>query len=229
MHLEPRAKALLVVEADGGGGARHFSYVDRMTPNLRPYDLTATPVAALAAELYPLAGTSSPELRGLGLVGDYRRAIGLTSSDSSGAQVGTSWQAYDVGVRERIRLGSSVLVGLGVSYGADSFHFDEPSFSAELPSVDYSFLRGSLDARVFFGAFSVLAGGSYLDVLQAGSMAAMFPRASVGGVDGRLACAYRLTSHFEVSGSVTYTRYFYSFHPQPGDANVAGGAPSTRG
>jgi hypothetical protein len=217
-------RSLLLARADLGAGSRHFSYTDRLTPTLRPYDLFAAPVASITLEFYPLAGMRLPVVSGLGVVGDYGRAVGLGSADSGGTQVATSWQFYDVGLRERLPLGARTLVGVGIAYGANDFDFDQPSFAASLPTVDYSFLRASLDARVFFGSFSLFGGGGYLDVLKAGTISGVFPRESVGGVDAFLGGAYLLSPHLEVSARVAYTRFYYAFNPQPGDAYVAGGA-----
>lgn len=221
---DPRANALVTLQAGVEAGSRHFSYVDRMTPALRPYDLPAAPILSIRAELYPLARTSIPVLRGLGLVGDYGRAVGLDSADGGGTRVGTSWQTYDVGLRERLRLGRALLLGVDVGYGANDFEFDQPSFAATLPTADYSFVRAGLDLRASFGAFSVFGAGSYLNVLEAGGMSALFPHESVGGIEAQLGAALLLSSHAELSLSLAYTRFFYSFQPVPGDANVAGGA-----
>jgi hypothetical protein len=217
-------RSLLLVRGDLAAGSRHFSYTDRLTPTLRPYDLFAAPVVSITLEVYPLAGMRLPVLSGLGVVGDYGRAVGLGSADSGGTQVGTSWQFYDVGLHERLPLGPRTLLGAGVSYGANDFDFDQSSLAGSLPTVDYAFLRASLDARVFFGSFSLLGGGGYLDVLKAGTIGGVFPRETVGGVDAFLGGAYLLSPHLEVSARVAYTRFFYAFNPQPGDAYVAGGA-----
>jgi hypothetical protein len=220
-----RETTALAVQVDGAAAARHFSYVDRLTPAMRTYDLPAAPFASISAEVYPLASNHSPVLRGLGVVGGYGRAVGLGSTGSNGARVGTSWQSYDVALRERLSLGSHAMLAVEVGYGANDFEFDQPSFSASLPTVDYSFVRAGLQARFFFlGNFSVLVGGGYLNVLRAGDIQALFPRESVGGMDAFLGLAFLPMAHLELSARGAYSRFFYAFNPQPGDANVAGGA-----
>lgn len=219
-----RANALLILQANVEAGSRHASYVDRITPGLRPYDLFAAPLASLVAEVYPLAGTRLPGVaRGLGLTGDYARAFALASADAGGTQVGTRWQAYDVGLRDRVDLGGALLVGVDLGFGAIDFDFDRPAFAALLPGADYRFLRAGVDLRTH-GDLAVWGGGGYLDVLSTGGMGGLFPRETVGGVEARLGAAYAVTAAFEVSVGVHYTRFFYSMHPQPGDPNVAGGA-----
>jgi hypothetical protein len=219
---------LLVARADVGAASRHFSYVDRMTSSLRSYDLAATPFASLGGELYPFARASVPVIRELGFVGGYGRAVGLSSTDTGGSRVGTTWQSFDVGLRERLLLDPRALIGFDVTYGANEFHFDQPSFAGSLPSTDYAFVRAGLDVRVSFGRLSLLGGGGYLDVLDAGGLGDLFPRKTVGGVDAFVGAAYAVTRHVELSVRVDYARFFYSFNPQPGDPSVAGGALDER-
>jgi hypothetical protein len=221
----PRAHALLVVQAAIEAGSRHFSYVDRITPTLRPYDLFAAPIVSLAAEVYPLARAHIPIVNGLGATVDYARAFGLTSADAGGGSVGTTWQAFDVGIRERIALGRLVIVGIDAGYGAVDFTFDQGAFSSgTLPSVGYRFVRAGADARFNLGDFSLFGGAAYLPVLSTGGEGQLFARESVGGVEARLGAAYAIGHSFELSLGLHYTRFFYSMNPVPGDANVAGGA-----
>jgi hypothetical protein len=224
-HDHTRAGALAVLRASVEGGSRHFSYVDRLTPTLRPYDLFAAPLLALEGELYPLATSSIPVLSGLGVTANYARAFGLSSQDSGGAKVGTSWQAFDLGLRERIPIGGSFILGVDAGYGDTSFAFDDAiQASAQLPSVHYKVLRGGLDGRVGHGDLSLHAGASYLHVLSTGDFAALFPRATVGGIEASLGIADAVATGVELSLEVAYTRFFYSLLPVPGDAYVAGGA-----
>ena len=219
-----RANAVLVVQAAMGGGSRHFSYVDRITPELRPYDLVVAPVPSIAVEVYPMARTRLPVLTGLGVVADYARAVGLASTDAAGTPVSTSWQNFDVGLRQGIRLGAAAL-GIVVGYGETDFHFDEASrTSAKLPTVSYQFLRAGLDVRGYLGALSLFGSGAYLYPLSAGALGRLFPHEHLAGIEARVGVARTMGRSFEVSLAVEYTRFFYSFNPVPGDANVAGGA-----
>jgi hypothetical protein len=223
---QPRARALLIAQLAMEAGSRHFAYVDRLTAELRPYDLFAAPVPSIAIEIYPAARTHIPFLSGLAVTGDYARAVGLSSADAGGTKVGTAWQDFDVGLRERIGVGRALLLGVNLGFGAVDFRFDgvPAGTMATLPSVGYRFLRAGLDLRGALGAFSLYGGGGYLQVLSAGPMGDLFPRESVGGVEARIGAAYVLARSFELSLGVGYTRFFYTFNPVPGDANVAGGA-----
>jgi hypothetical protein len=223
----PGDGALLSAQAALGVGMRHFSYVQRVTPTLRPYDLGAAPLAALSAAVYPLSFTGVPVLRDLGLTGEYARAFAVSSEDSAGTSVGTTWQSFDVAATERIALGRAVLVNVSLGYGGDDFQFDQTlsGATAALPSVAYRFVRAGADVHVtFLSAFTAFAGGSYLDILDSGYTAQLFPRESVGGVEGHLGASYDLTKRWQASVSAAYTRFFYSVNPVPGDTTVAGGA-----
>jgi hypothetical protein len=220
-----RASTLFVAQASVAGGARHFTYNQRLTDQLRNYDLTVVPLASLELELYPLVGTGIPFVRGLGVTGSYSRAIGLSSTESGGVQVATTWQNLDIGVRDRIHLDDNSLLGIGLGYGQIDFAFDQAAnVPGVLPSVGYKFLHGGADLRLFFGDISVFGGAQYLYALSAGNIGTLFPHAQLGGVAAQLGAAYAIGQHFEVSLSANYTRFYYSFNPVMGDKNIAGGA-----
>ncbi len=220
-----RAGAFASAELDVVAGSRHFSYVDRLTGSLRPYDLFVAPALRIAADVYPLSKTRLPVVGGLGLAGEYSHAFALSSQDQTGASVGTSWQTFDIGVRDRIAIGPSVVVGVGGGFGDTTFSFDGAVTPTEvLPSVDYKYLRAGADGRYALGELSIRGGFGYRGVLSAGDYGKLFPHASVGGVDASLGIARALGTGLEISVDLEYARYFYSLLPKPGDAYVAGGA-----
>jgi hypothetical protein len=220
-----RAPPPITLQAALGVGMRHFSYVDRISPALRPYDLDAAPLAAVSAAIYPLAFTRVPVLRDLGLTGEYAHAFGVSSEDATGTLVGTTWQSFDVGAIERIPLARSLTAHLSLGYGGDDFQFTQSLASAALPGVAYRFVRAGGDLRFeFLRAFAAFAGGSYLDILDTGATGQLFPRETVGGVEAHVGASFAVTPHWQASVGAAYTRFFYSFNPVPGDASVAGGA-----
>lgn len=219
--------ARVELEADLGIGMRHFSYVDRVTPTLRPYDLDATPMTAVSAAAYPFAFLGTPILRDLGLTGSYAQAFAVTSQDAAGSQVSSSWRSFDVGLTQRFAIARSLSVRVLGGYGGNDFQFDGALFgtNAALPSVSYRFVRVGAEVRWHAVAgLTVFGGGSYLDVLSSGYAAELFPRESVAGIEGSAGLAYRLAPGWEASLRAAYTRMFFSFNPVPGDADVAGGA-----
>jgi hypothetical protein len=220
-----RAGAMALLGAALQGGSRHFAYVDRLTPTLRPYDLFVAPLVAVSGEIYPFATWSTPVLVGLGATASYARAFGLASEESGGTRVSTSWQAFALGLRERLPIGSAFVVGIDAGYGDTSFAFADPiQPAAQLPSVHYKVLRGGLDGRYVHGDLSLRAGAGYLDVLSTGDFAALFPRASLAGIDASLGVSDQIAPAIELSLDLVYTRFFYNLSPQPGDPYVAGGA-----
>jgi hypothetical protein len=220
-----RASAIAVVRASLGAGGRDFAYVDRITPALRPYRLYAAPIASIDGEIAPLAREGVPALEGFGVTFDYARAFALSSADASGTPVGTSWSAFDVGARERVRIGRAVLAGLHGGYGAIAYAFDDAlGVNAVLPAVDYRFVRAGADLRVTMGPASLYASGSYLAVLSTGTVGVLFPRATVGGADARVGLAWMVARGLEASIEIDYTRFWYALRPAPGDVHVAGGA-----
>jgi hypothetical protein len=207
------------------GGSRHFAYVDRLTPTLRPYDLFVAPLVAVSGEVYPFTTAPIPVINGLGATASYARAFGLASEENGGTRVSTSWQTFAVALRERVALGSAFILGIDAGYGDTRFAFDNPiQPAAQLPSVHYKALRGGLDGRYTHGDLSVRAGAGYLGVLSTGDFAALFPRASLGGIDASLGVADQIAPALELSLDLAYTRFFYDLSPVPGDKYVAGGA-----
>ena len=219
-----RGHAIAIVRASIAAASRDFAYVDRVTPSLRPYSLFAAPLASIDVEIYPLARARTPVLEGLGVTAGYARAFALSSADASCAAVTTSWGALDLGARERIRLGRAAIAALYGGYSAIDYRFDGAlGPNAALPSVAYRFARAGADLRVLLGATSIYAAGSYLAVTSTG-LESLFPRTTVGGVEARLGGARALAAGLELSIEIGYTRFYYAFHPEPGDAHVAGGA-----
>ena len=219
-----REDALFVIRALVEVGTRHFSYVDRVTTSLRSYDLLAAPLVGVHGELSPFSRTNVPVLKDFSVIGDYRLALGLSSTDSAGDSVSTSWSSFDVGARERVHLSQSLALGLHGGYGQNDYTFGAVSAGTTLPDVQYRFIAVGLDANLALSRLSLYASGSYLGVLSAGRIGTYFPRATVAGVEGTIGVAYSLAFGFELSLEVAYTRFFYSMNPQPGDADVAGGA-----
>jgi hypothetical protein len=60
--------------------------------------------------------------------------------------------------------------------------------------------------------------------LAAGALLERFRDGSVGGMDLSVGVALPIKAGFEARLGFNYTRYFYSFYPNPGDPYIAGGA-----
>jgi hypothetical protein len=217
--------ALFVVSAEGGALTRHFDYVDKLTPELRSYNLSVAPMAVIGGEIYPL-GHASSNVIDFGLVGSYGRSFFAQSAASSGPKLDTTWSQFDAGICARLRTGQhGPVFAARVGYGGAAFSFSDPGPLADgLPDVSYRFVRAGLDARVPFGRFAVNAGADYLYIVSAGMVADRFPRASVGGVSAQLGAAFEIVPGLEARAGARYERFFYALSPVPGDRDVAGGA-----
>jgi hypothetical protein len=208
-------------------GGRRFAYSDPITPNTRDYDVFGAPMPAVAAEVYPAAGTTIPFIKDLGLTGSFARAFGISSATKSGTKLGTTWMRAGGGLRARFRPGSTTGPVIGVNGGINftSFTFDgSATLATSTPDVTYVALRGGIDARIPFWRMALLLDAGYDGALSAGAVHDRFTGATVGGLDGGAGFAFLIASGFEARLTGHYTRYFYSFDPVPGNAYVAGGA-----
>jgi hypothetical protein len=231
-HAAPAAlgtahQSILVFSAGGGTGARVFRYHDGLTPDLRTYDLAASPNLVLAAEVYPLARLSVPVVRGLGVYGGFQRALGVSSQTSNGMSVSTSWWRAEGGLRLRLAFGDEgrVVVGLHGGVVKERFGFDgDPKLVPWLPDVDYLFWRAGADGRFRVGPVALLAQAAYLPAWKSGQLADRFRQTSFAAVELGGGLAVPVVRIFEMRATAVYTRVFYSFHPEVGDVYVAGGA-----
>ena len=87
----------------------------------------------------------------------------------------------------------------------------------------YRGVRLGLDLRLPIGSPVLLAAVGYQFVSSAGALSHRFPQASVGGADLLAGVGLPLGRKLEARVALTYSRYFYSFNPNVGDAYVAGG------
>ena len=216
---------LLSLQAALGVGMRHFSYVDRVTPALRPYDLDAAPLASITATVYPLAFTRVPVVRDLGLSGEYAQAVGIPLPGLDGRPRGH--QLADVRCRrcrtdsvdpQRDRARLCWLRGQRLPVRPESGQRDAARRCVPLPAC-----RRRRQLRIPVGVRRVRR-RQLSRHPRNGRHGAGLPERSVGGVEAHLGLSFALSPHWQASIGAAYTRFFYSFNPVPGDASVAGGA-----
>jgi hypothetical protein len=217
------AYSLASVEGGFDLATRAFTYHDGLSSNLKPYSGAVAPAGTMAVEIYPFATTNLVVLKDFGLVGNYRAAFGLSSSNG-GTVVNTSWSELGLALRYRVRFGTvkPPVLGLVVGYTREEFVFAVPVPS--YPSAAYPAFRAGIDFRVPFGASALSVAGDYLALLSIDGVGQNFRSPSAAGVDASLRYAYAFTKSVEVYALAAWTRYFYTFKPVPGDAWVAGGA-----
>jgi hypothetical protein len=208
-------------------GGRRFEYTDALSPNASSYSVFGVPVPSVGIEVYPAAGTTIPIVRDLGLTMRFSHAFGISSVTADGTSVSTGWTRLGGGLRARFHPGGRAGPMIGVSGGIDylQFNFDATgAINDSAPAVTYASLRAGLDGRIPFWKMALLLDFGYDGPLSAGAVHDRFRDSSVGGVDAGAGLALVLGSGFELRLRGHYTRYFYKFHPIPGDAYVAGGA-----
>jgi hypothetical protein len=202
---------------------RSFSYHDGLSGDLRSYSLQAAGGVAARLTIFPAARAGWPVLSDLGLVGSLHQAIGLQSQDPDGHATSTLWRRLDAGLRYRLISSPSGRLDLTAGYGAETFSFQDV-VAAGAPSVDYRYLSGALGGELPLGPLALELRAAFHHVLDGGDLSSRLRGTTVAGVDGLIGLELPLAPWFGLSVGARYTRYFYSFKPEPGDALVAGGA-----
>jgi hypothetical protein len=221
--------ALIVVDLGLEVGARKMSYSDPLVGPLRSYLAPGILGYGVGAQFYPGASSGMPVAKDIGIVFRYAGSLGFESQTRDGSQKATgSWSRTAIGARGRFLAGpknSGPYMGVEGTYGTSSFVFegDEPIVS-EVPSVRYKYVRGAVDARFPFNAFSLSVGLGGMYVMSAGEYSDRFPRATIAGVDGAATAAYAFLPSLEARAGVNYTRIFSSAKSERGDTYIAGGA-----
>lgn len=219
------------VDADVGIHAftRSFSYNQPLAGQLASYHLTSGPAAAVNLTWF-VGGLADDEsaVRNLGVGVSAESAFGIGSGAQDGSRVGTSAYAFDLGAKYRIPFGMNRVV-VGAGYGQRSFAIAETPdvVLSMVPDISYKFLSARVGGRLQFNEqLSLNLSAAYLHLLSTGELSTdkFFPRATGAGVEASAFVGYEFTSKWEARVGVDMQRFFFSLHPEPGDANVAGGA-----
>jgi hypothetical protein len=224
----PQKPTIFELSAGGGSGSRFFRYNDALSAGLRTYNLPAAPNVVVAAELYPFARLSVPVIRNIGFDGGFQHAIALSSATSNGMSVGTNWWRAEGDLRLRFPLGEGARHAIGVRGGVVAEHFGFTSGDAmlttQLPDVDYLFWRVGAFGRAAAGPIAFLLDVAYMPAWKSGALADRFRESTFAAVEFGGGLAVPVVRVFEFRATADYMRVFYAFHPNPGDAYVAGGA-----
>ncbi|WP_437768216.1 hypothetical protein WMF27_14845 [Sorangium sp. So ce281] len=221
---DPRS-ALFSIEAGVEFAGRWFDYSDPVTQNLRPYDVFGQPALSISGEVYPLASTDIPVLKGLGITAGYMMALGLNSAVGDGDPLGTTYQRINLGLRERLSIGESSVLGISAGLRLLTFEVDAAeALASTVPNVSYTLIRAGLDARVPVGPVALALGADYLFPLSSGQVYERFEGASVQGIGAMAGVLVPVTTGVEARLLLEYARFFSSFEPAIGDPYVAGGA-----
>ncbi|MBI5507441.1 MAG: hypothetical protein HY903_01690 [Deltaproteobacteria bacterium] len=205
---------------------RTFSYANRQTDNLRPYEAKLVSLLGAELEAYPAVVAAIPVVENIGVKVGYRQALGLKSSpkDNNTVKLTTTWKELDAALCYRLVL-HPMLINVAVGYGSLAFTFNIPAgdpLAGQAPDLTYTFVRPSLDLRVTAGPVVILAGGGYRYVLGTGKLGKdYFPDGQASGFDGNLGVAYPIASRFEAYALGFYTRFTHALNPASGATYVA--------
>ena len=231
----------LELAASFGVFSRTFEYHQDVNENLRPYRLPFGPTSALRARWYPAAHFTDEMPAHIGIVGEFERSAGTSSTTEEGERFGTAMQQFSVGSRWRA-LGRHHEFGVSFVYGQHSYLIDGDRASGAtaanglpvdrdyVPDVSYSYLRPGFDARIGFGIFHVGAGFGYRSVISMGDVGedAWFPRATAAAIDASLGGGVEVIRDLTLTLGVDVRRYALDMNVEAGDIgqprDVAGGA-----
>jgi hypothetical protein len=205
---------------------RNFTYNDDLYQSLQGYSLGAAVAPAVDLTWSPLFGG-----RGY-LTGHIAMSVGLQSKDAAGTSYPTQALAWGAGLGYRFLIGEKSHVGLEARFERQGFTISGTASNPkpDIPNVGYSALAAGVDLRFsLFGPVSLLGGASYRYLFAVGEIgsAAWFPRQTSMGVDAHLGFGVELGRSFEIRLIGTLQRYGFTFHPEPGDPHIAGGATDT--
>jgi len=219
----PRTEPLVVASAGVEVAWRRWYYANPQSDSARSFDTSLVPIFRGALEAYPLAGSKTAFLRGLGVRG--AAGLGLPPPVDPGAgSIDTGWQELEAGGVYRLRLSDAAEVRADVSYDRLRFSFKAPGMYADyVPDVDYRCVRFGASARYTSGRLRFGAGGSYLGVRSAGLLAQRFRSASSQGMMFSAGVDAQLLSRVQAGVSVSYRRFSFDFTSNPGDAVEADG------
>lgn len=205
--------------------ARNYRYSDDLFGTLRSYKLGAAPAGMLWLRWYPGAHLTTGVPAHIGLAGGYEQGLGLKSEDPSGESYTTTMREWYAGLRGRVPFGVHE-AGAQVSYGNHSFRVEDEPSNPLVPNTGYDYVRVGIDGRVRVSRVSIGAELGHRFVLDAGEVASKswFPRAEASGFDAGIRVGFELFHGLEVMAGFDFRRYALSMNPEPGDANVAGGA-----
>ncbi len=212
--------------------SRRFAFNDPLTPS-RDYNADFLPAIALAGSWFPAAHFVDEGMaRNIGIFFRADYAIGLSSEDAtSDASFPTNSFALVLGGRFRVPLGASEL-GFELGYGTDRFSLDADAGAGSpvdpgTPNAEYEFVRLAADGRWRATPWLDLGiHGGYRLLTTAGQLSseAWFPNMEGGGIEGGLSVGTPVLDPLHLELGFDVNHHFFSFNPEVGASQVAGGA-----
>jgi len=226
------------------GFQRHFAYSEDIYNELPNYDLGGAPAIALEVGVYPFKNAKGSLSAGFTGAFEYAVGLGTTYKVPTGAQEGshgTTALAYALGVRGNYAFGATManIISAGAEFGAQSFIVDHPPpvrGNANIPSVEYKFIRPNLQGRFpVVDKLAVIGSVGYLMVSSAGEIVSESyfrgATSSASGLDLGVGAAYEIKmsgkgtiKFLELRPMLTFRRYTFKFNPADQDPYIATGA-----
>ncbi len=215
-----------------GGGVfnRNLSYKDDLFGEMTGYDLGAAPVMQVRASWYPGAQLGKRgALANLGLEVQYEAPFGLDTDGLDGESYPTQAFAWGASALYRASLANWSFLG-GLGYGMRTFQISDSAMGEARPNVPnttYQQLGAHVGVRSPSVAdISLEVRGGVHHILSTGDIggSAWFPQSSANGALGELIVAYALGEQIGVFVGASMLQQGFDLAPEPGDANVAGGA-----
>jgi hypothetical protein len=202
---------------------RHFNYKDGIDPSGLRYTQAPAPATSIRGQLFPLSRVEGA-WRDIGIGADYLR-IYSPMNDTSSVASALFASSYSVGLRARIHPGVDprLILGLALDYSFTSFRSIGPA-QFELPNVTYRSVRPALDARVFFGRFSLLEEIAFHAMIATGDVSTRFYSPHGYGLDAAFGGALALAPSIEARLTADYAIATFLFEPPPTANFAAGGA-----
>jgi hypothetical protein len=207
-----------------GTAVRRLFFRDRLTPTLVGWQSGALAVWGLSVQAYPSTGRL-PVLDDVGVYGSYSRSLRSSTLTADGTLAFSTQEiAWEAGLRWRATVAGHERGAVTMGYGSLRQDFSDARLPGYLlPAGTIQYWRPGLEGRISLGRVVLGAGAAYLFIVRQDFLAANFPRASKGGIEGSVRAAMDVGKVL-LTLSGRYQRFFYSLHPQPYDPYVAGGA-----
>lgn len=215
------------LRARGGLVHRTLDFSDDLYDRLRRQQANIW-VYQVEAELYPF---ERPIGERLGLIASYESVFSGNVRDTDfSANYPVVFQEFFGGVRARHPVGKHV-IGFDLTFGRMRAGLEDTTGAANIPDMEYTLLRSSLDFSVDFGWMRAVGSAGFRLPLGYGEVSneQWFPRIGGYGFEASAGLAYPLSKAVSLDLSGGLRRYLLEMNSEPEDAingvaEVAGGA-----
>jgi hypothetical protein len=215
------------LRARGGFVRRNVDFSDDIYDRLRKQG-TNIWVYQVQGELYPF---DKPIGQHLGLIASYEGTLSGSVHDTDfDVTYPVEFQEFFAGVRARQPLGQHA-VGFDLTFGRMNSGLDDVDGAANIPDLNYTLMRASLDFTLDFNKVQATASAGFRLPLGFGqaSEADWFPRIGGYGFEASAGVQYPLSKRLTLEGLGSMRRYLLEMNSEPEDAvggiaEVAGGA-----